>query len=111
VSEGLEFVFRAVLIGLGASLVLDLWTMFLKRCFDIQGLSYRMVGRWLCHIPRGRLVHDNIGKAEQPGLGAGIAASKTPKPNVARLRSLMAHAVFGLGLYLSALVSALLVRP
>jgi len=38
----------------------------------------------------------------QPGLGAGIAASKTLHPNTARLRSLMAHAVFGAGLYLTA---------
>jgi len=38
----------------------------------------------------------------QPGMGAGIAASKTPRPNTARLRSLIAHAVFGAGLYLTA---------
>ncbi|MNW02868.1 hypothetical protein D3C71_1987200 [compost metagenome] len=38
----------------------------------------------------------------QPGMGAGIAASKTPRPNTARLRSLMAHAIFGVGLYVAA---------
>jgi len=42
VSEGLEFVVHAVLIGIGASLVLDLWTVFLKHCFGIEGLGYRM---------------------------------------------------------------------
>ena len=42
----------------------------------------------------------------QPGMGAGIAASKTPHPGAARLRSLMAHAVFGIGLYLAALLWA-----
>ncbi len=35
----------------------------------------------------------------QPSFGLGVAASKTPKPNQARLKSLMTHAVFGLGLY------------
>lgn len=40
----------------------------------------------------------------QPGMGAGIAASRTPKPGSARLQSLITHAVFGLGLYASALV-------
>lgn len=35
----------------------------------------------------------------QPGMGAGIAASKTPRPAAARLQSLVTHAVFGLGLY------------
>lgn len=36
----------------------------------------------------------------QPAFGFGIAASRTPNPAQARLRSLMNHAVFGIGLYL-----------
>ncbi|HEX7079768.1 MAG TPA: DUF2938 domain-containing protein [Gammaproteobacteria bacterium] len=35
----------------------------------------------------------------QPGMGAGIAASRTPRPAAARLQSLITHAVFGVGLY------------
>ncbi len=35
----------------------------------------------------------------QPGMGAGIAASRTPRPGAARVQSLITHAVFGLGLY------------
>lgn len=35
----------------------------------------------------------------QPGMGAGIAASRTPRPASARLQSLITHGVFGLGLY------------
>lgn len=35
----------------------------------------------------------------QPGMGAGIAASRTPRPSAARLQSLLTHTVFGLGLY------------
>lgn len=35
----------------------------------------------------------------QPGMGAGIAASRTPNPSAARLQSLVTHAFFGLGLY------------
>jgi len=38
----------------------------------------------------------------QPGMGAGVAASRTPNPTKARLRSLTTHGIFGLGLYLSA---------
>jgi hypothetical protein len=38
----------------------------------------------------------------QPGMGAGLAASRTPHPRTARLHSLVTHAVFGLGLYVSA---------
>lgn len=35
----------------------------------------------------------------QPGMGAGIAASRTTHPTSARIQSLIAHGVFGLGLY------------
>ena len=42
----------------------------------------------------------------QPSLGMGIAAAKTPNPTQARLKSLMAHTVFGVGLYVSALGSS-----
>ena len=38
----------------------------------------------------------------QPSFGLGIAASKAPRPTQARLRSLMAHTAFGVGLYISA---------
>jgi hypothetical protein len=39
----------------------------------------------------------------QPSLGLGVAASKTAKPMQARLKSLVTHTVFGVGLYLCAL--------
>src|SRR5262245_56579443 len=38
----------------------------------------------------------------QPGMGAGIAASRTPRPAAARLQSLVTHSIFGLGLYAAA---------
>jgi len=37
----------------------------------------------------------------QPGMGAGIAASRTPHPASARLQSVITHAVFGVGLYVA----------
>lgn len=40
----------------------------------------------------------------QPSMGLGVASSKTPTPLKNCLRSLANHAVFGLGLYLSALI-------
>lgn len=43
----------------------------------------------------------------QPAMGAGIAASRTPRPNVARLHSLVTHAVFGMGLYGAGWVASL----
>jgi hypothetical protein len=44
----------------------------------------------------------------QPAMGAGFAASKTPRPHVARLRSLVTHSVYGIGLYASAWLWALI---
>ncbi|WP_457582429.1 DUF2938 domain-containing protein [Ensifer canadensis] len=160
----MDLVLRAVLIGIGATAVMDLWAVGVKRLLGIPSLDYGMVGRWIGHFPQGRFLHQRIAAAApvrgeqligwtahyaigvvfaglllliwgtdwaerptlipalvvgletvvapfflmQPGMGAGIAASKTPSPNIARLRSLLAHAAFGFGLYLSALASSFL---
>ncbi|MBV1788227.1 DUF2938 domain-containing protein [Marinobacterium sp. D7] len=45
----------------------------------------------------------------QPGMGAGIAASRTPRPGAARVQSLINHGVFGLGLYIAAWLVRLLI--
>jgi hypothetical protein len=42
----------------------------------------------------------------QPGMGAGIAASRTARPGSARVQSLITHAVFGLGLYAAGLAAS-----
>ena len=47
----------------------------------------------------------------QPGMGAGIAASRTPRPAAARIQSLVTHAVFGLGLYATAWIARSLLAP
>lgn len=41
----------------------------------------------------------------QPAMGAGIASSKTPTPVFNCFKSVINHAVFGVGLYAAALVS------
>ena len=38
----------------------------------------------------------------QPGMGAGVAGSRTPNPRATRLRNLATHTVYGVGLYLAA---------
>ena len=42
----------------------------------------------------------------QPGMGAGIASRKTARPVFNCIKSLVTHAVFGLGMYLAALATA-----
>jgi hypothetical protein len=41
----------------------------------------------------------------QPGMGAGIAAGRTPRPAAARIQSLVTHTIFGVGLYAAALLA------
>ena len=40
----------------------------------------------------------------QPAFGFGIASSKLPNSNLLRLKSLLTHSVYGIGLYLTALL-------
>lgn len=42
----------------------------------------------------------------QPGMGLGIAASRTSDPRAARRRSLATHTVFGFGLYGAGIVTS-----
>ena len=46
----------------------------------------------------------------QPAMGAGIAAAKTPNPAATRVRNLRTHAIYGVGLYVAAVVMSLLGR-
>jgi hypothetical protein len=47
----------------------------------------------------------------QPALGAGIASSKTTAPVFNTVKSLITHTVFGVGLFLAARATALLIPP
>ncbi|WP_300301244.1 DUF2938 domain-containing protein [Ferrovibrio sp.] len=58
-----EVMVRIVVVGVGATLAMDLWGLILRRVYGVAGLDYRMVGRWLGHLPRGQLRHAGIGKA------------------------------------------------
>lgn len=156
---------RIILIGCGATLVMDAWLMLLKR-FGVQTLNIAFIGRWFGHLVLGRFRHASISKAPpipnelllgwlvhyvtgiafagmlvgitglawlrsptwipavlvgigtvvapffimQPAMGSGIAGAKTPAPMKGRLRSVANHAVFGLGLYLSAGLVAWILR-
>ncbi|WP_257388873.1 DUF2938 domain-containing protein [Tahibacter caeni] len=41
----------------------------------------------------------------QPGFGAGVAASRTPRPWRVRAQTVLTHTLFGVGLYLAALAA------
>jgi hypothetical protein len=153
-----EIIVRAALIGIGGTVVLDLYAFILQRVFGVPATNWRMVGRWLGHMPRAEFIQPNLGQAApvpgehalgwafhhvigagygqllvaiwgadwlqqpdivtplilaltllvlpyfvmMPGMGLGVAASRTPKPNVARLKIVMSHSVFGFGMFLAA---------
>ena len=163
----MDFLFFSVVIGVGATATMDLWTVIRKRLFGIPPLDYALVGRWLAYLARGRFRHERIADTPrvrgerwigwtahyligitfagtllalwgldwarrpsigpamivgiasvaapfllmQPGMGAGIAASRTPRPAAARMNSIATHAIFGLGLYAAASLSSLLPAP
>lgn len=150
---------QTILVGMGATFTMDIWLLLLK-FFKIKSLDYRLLGRWVSNISKGKFFHNNIIKTPpvqnelaigwiahyligisfaflliilygrewldkptlypaivtgivtivapffimQPAFGFGIASSKLPKPNVARLKSFFTHTIYGIGLYLSALL-------
>jgi len=51
-----------VLIGIGATAVMDAWVLVLKR-LNVPTLDFALIGRWAGHWPRGILVHESIAKA------------------------------------------------
>lgn len=156
----------AIAVGIGATLLGDLWNLFLNRAFSIRSLNYCLLGRWLLHMPEGTFRHTSITAAPQkpfecavgwmahytigivlalvfvpfvqadwflrptllpallygistvifpffilqPSLGLGIASSKTSNPMQARVKSLMTHTVFGVGLWVCALGASYALR-
>jgi hypothetical protein len=58
----LEFALRTLVLGVGATMVMDLWAVLLKR-LGIPSLNFAFLGRWLGHLPEGRLVHESIARA------------------------------------------------
>ena len=53
----------ALAIGVGATAVMDVWAVALKRFWCIPSLNLAMVGRWVGHLPRGNFTHVNIAQA------------------------------------------------
>jgi hypothetical protein len=56
-------VISALAIGIGATLLMDLWNLFLKRAFKLPSLNYCLLGRWVLHMPRGVFRHKSIAAA------------------------------------------------
>jgi hypothetical protein len=59
-----DFAANALLIGAGATLLLDLWSVLLQRVLAVPAPNWSLVGRWIGHVARGRWRHPAIGKAD-----------------------------------------------
>jgi len=159
----MDYLVYALVTGIGATVLMDLWSIVRKRAFDVPLPNYGLVGRWLAHLGRGQFRHESIAASPpvpgervigwiahyvigvafaglllavwglawlrhptigpallvgigtvaapflvlQPGMGAGVAASRTPRPAAARQQSLITHTIFGLGLYAAGWVARL----
>lgn len=147
------------LLGVAATATMDALALALNRTVGTTAPNYRLVGRWIAHMPSGRFRHSSIGSSAtmpaenligwtthylvgiafaglllaicgvdwiraptpgpafavgiatvaapfalmQPAMGLGFASSRTAHPAAARSRSLLNHALFGLGLYVAGL--------
>lgn len=58
----LDTIWRAVAIGIGATVFMDIWAIILNRTIGQPLPNWGMVGRWVRHLPE-RVFHDDIGKA------------------------------------------------
>lgn len=155
----------ALLLGIGATIFMDVYAVVMKRLFNIPSLDYALLGRWIGSFPKGVFSHPNIMQATpvknertlgwlahytigvsfafvllliwgiewlstptllpaliigvgttvfpyfmmQPAFGFGIAGSKTPKPTTVRIKSLMTHTIYGIGLYVAGVVISVII--
>ncbi|WP_342705974.1 DUF2938 domain-containing protein [Burkholderia arboris] len=55
-----DVLLNLLLIGAGATFLMDLWTLFRRRAFGTPSLDYALVGRWIGHMMHGRFRHASI---------------------------------------------------
>ena len=53
----------ALVIGFTATLVMDLWSIFLKKFFEVIPPNWALVGRWVGHWRNGQIFHHDINEA------------------------------------------------
>ena len=58
----LNLVPQVVLVGVGATALMDLWLALLKRV-GVPTMDFALLGRWVGHVFRGRFAHEAIRRA------------------------------------------------
>jgi hypothetical protein len=52
-----DFIFLAILIGMGGTALLDLWALMLKAVLGLPTPPWHLVGRWFAGMAKGRFRH------------------------------------------------------
>jgi hypothetical protein len=155
-----ELILRIGVMGVLATLSMDILGLFLKYTFKIPPANWTLIGRWFASLPHGKFFHTDISQSPsiafettigwiahyaigiayaalllaftgvdwlqdptvlpplvigwvtvgagwfvlQPGMGAGWAASKRTNKWQIRGLNILAHTIFGLGLYAGAVL-------
>lgn len=58
------YILNAVLVGIGGTVVLDLYALLAHRLFGVPATNWRMVGRWLGHMANRQFVQTNLQQAK-----------------------------------------------
>ncbi len=56
----MNYLVSALVMGVGATVLVDLWAIARRRAFNIPLPDYGLVGRWFAHLARGRFRHESI---------------------------------------------------
>ncbi len=56
-------ILQILITGIVATATLDLWQQVYRLVFGAPITDWAMIGRWVGHIPEGRFVQPDIGKA------------------------------------------------
>lgn len=59
-----EFVLRAIVIGIVATILFDIWVTFAARFLGGPKVNWAMPGRWFAYLLRGRFAHNTIAQSE-----------------------------------------------
>ncbi|KKX29484.1 DUF2938 domain-containing protein [Rhizobium sp. LC145] len=59
-----ELFWRGAVIGIGATVLMDIWAIVLYRVFGQPKANWAPAGRWFWHLGRGKVFHENIADAE-----------------------------------------------
>jgi hypothetical protein len=59
-----DLLWRGAVIGIGATILMDIWAIVLSRVPGESPPNWAPVGRWFFHLTRGTVFHASIGAAE-----------------------------------------------